>query len=82
MKRASVEDADGTGRMDVRLKRAHEPASGADGHRVLVDRLWPRGVSRERAMLDERERELPPSPELRRWFGPVGLTSGRAIVHQ
>lgn len=55
--------------MDVRLKRAYEPASGADGHRVLVDRLWPRGVFRERAMLDEWERELPPSPGLRRWFG-------------
>jgi uncharacterized protein YeaO (DUF488 family) len=55
--------------VDVRLKRAYEPASGADGHRVLVDRLWPRGVFRERAMLDEWERELPPSPGLRRWFG-------------
>jgi uncharacterized protein YeaO (DUF488 family) len=57
-----------SGRMDVRLKRAYEPASDADGHRVLVDRLWPRGISRERARLDEWERELPPSTELRRWF--------------
>lgn len=55
--------------MDVRLKRAYEPASGADGHRVLIDRIWPRGISREWANLDEWERELPPSPELRRWFG-------------
>ena len=56
-------------RIDVRLKRAYEPAAPADGYRVLVDRLWPRGVSRERARLDEWERELAPSAELRRWFG-------------
>ena len=55
--------------MDVRLKRAYEPAETSDGYRVLVDRLWPRGVSRERAQLDEWERELPPSSELRQWFG-------------
>ena len=54
--------------MDVRLKRAYEPAVPADGYRVLIDRLWPRGVSRDRAELDEWERELPPSNELRRWF--------------
>jgi uncharacterized protein YeaO (DUF488 family) len=55
--------------MDVRLKRAYEPATDADGYRVLIDRLWPRGISRERARLDEWERELPPSTELRQWFG-------------
>jgi len=55
--------------MDIRLKRAYEPAESADGYRVLIDRLWPRGVSRGRAKLDEWERELPPSTELRRWFG-------------
>jgi len=55
--------------MDVRLKRAYEPAASSDGYRVLIDRLWPRGVSRERAQLDEWERELPPSTELRQWFG-------------
>ena len=54
--------------MDVRLKRVYEPAAPADGYRVLIDRLWPRGVSRARATLDEWERELPPSTELRRWF--------------
>lgn len=54
--------------MDVRLKRAYEPAAPGDGHRVLIDRLWPRGVSRERARLDEWARELAPSSELRRWF--------------
>jgi uncharacterized protein YeaO (DUF488 family) len=53
----------------VRLKRAYEPAESSDGYRVLIDRLWPRGVSREQAKLDEWERELPPSTELREWFG-------------
>jgi uncharacterized protein YeaO (DUF488 family) len=55
--------------MDVRLKRAYEQAEPEDGHRVLIDRLWPRGVSRERAALDAWERELAPSTELRQWFG-------------
>jgi uncharacterized protein YeaO (DUF488 family) len=55
--------------MDIRLKRAYEPAAASDGFRVLIDRLWPRGVSRERAKLDEWERDLPPSASLRRWFG-------------
>src|SRR3954452_1712591 len=55
--------------MDVRLKRAYDPATPTDGYRVLVDRLWPRGVSRERARLDVWEKDLAPSPELRRWFG-------------
>lgn len=55
--------------MDIRLKRAYEPARPADGYRVLIDRLWPRGVSRERAKLDEWEQELSPSTDLRQWFG-------------
>ena len=55
--------------MDVRLKRAYEPAAPSDGHRVLIDRLWPRGLSRERAGVDEWLRELAPSTALRRWFG-------------
>jgi uncharacterized protein YeaO (DUF488 family) len=55
--------------MDVRLKRAYESAESSDGYRVLVDRLWPRGVSRERAELDGWEKELAPSTELRQWFG-------------
>jgi uncharacterized protein YeaO (DUF488 family) len=61
--------ADTETHMDVRLKRAYETATAADGYRVLIDRLWPRGVSRERAHLDEWERELPPSKALRQWFG-------------
>jgi uncharacterized protein YeaO (DUF488 family) len=50
-------------------KRAYEPAASSDGCRVLIDRLWPRGVSRDRAKLDEWDQDLPPSTELRRWFG-------------
>ena len=50
------------------LKRVYEPASAGDGTRVLVDRLWPRGVSKERAALDEWAKDLSPSDELRRWF--------------
>jgi len=55
--------------MDVRLKRVYEPASDEDGYRVLVDRLWPRGVSKKQAELDEWEQELAPSSKLREWFG-------------
>lgn len=55
--------------MDVRLKRVYDPAASSDGYRVLIDRLWPRGVSRKRAQLDEWEHELSPSTELRQWFG-------------
>jgi uncharacterized protein YeaO (DUF488 family) len=55
--------------MNIRLKRAYEPAASSDGYRVLIDRLWPRGVSRDQARLDEWERELAPSAELRQWFG-------------
>ena len=55
--------------MDIRLKRAYEPAASSDGYRILIDRLWPRGVSKEQAKLDEWEKELAPSAELREWFG-------------
>jgi uncharacterized protein YeaO (DUF488 family) len=54
--------------VDIRLKRAYEPPSAEDGYRVLVDRLWPRGVSKQQAKLDEWEKELSPSSELREWF--------------
>jgi uncharacterized protein YeaO (DUF488 family) len=53
---------------DVRVKRVYEPAEPQDGHRVLVDHVGPRGVSRERAQLGEWARELAPSDQLRRWF--------------
>jgi uncharacterized protein YeaO (DUF488 family) len=55
--------------MDVRLKRAYDPATASDGYRVLIDRIWPRGMTREHARLNEWARELAPSTELRRWFG-------------
>jgi uncharacterized protein YeaO (DUF488 family) len=55
--------------VDIRLKRAYEPAAAEDGYRVLVDRLWPRGVAKQQAGLDEWDRELAPSGELRKWFG-------------
>jgi uncharacterized protein YeaO (DUF488 family) len=55
--------------VDVRLKRAYEPASAEDGYRVLIDRLWPRGISKKRAKLDEWAKELAPSRQLREWFG-------------
>ncbi len=54
--------------MEIRLKRAYEEASEADGARVLVDRLWPRGVSKERAHLDLWLKQVAPSTELRKWF--------------
>jgi uncharacterized protein YeaO (DUF488 family) len=54
--------------VDVRAKRAYDPPEDGDGYRVLIDHVWPRGVSRERARLDEWARELAPSDELRKWF--------------
>ena len=54
--------------MDIRLKRAYTAATDADGTRVLVDRLWPRGVSKEKARLDLWLKAIAPSTELRKWF--------------
>ena len=54
--------------MEINLKRVYETASKDDGVRILVDRLWPRGLSKERAKLDLWLREIAPSTELRRWF--------------
>ena len=53
----------------VRIKRIYEAASATDGYRVLVDRLWPRGVTKEAARLDRWAKDLAPSPGLRIWFG-------------
>ena len=55
--------------MTVKLKRVYEPRSDDDGFRILVDRLWPRGVSKENAGVDLWLREIAPSTELRKWFG-------------
>jgi uncharacterized protein YeaO (DUF488 family) len=54
--------------MSVVVKRIYEPASRVDGIRVLVDRLWPRGLSKANAAVDEWMRDLAPSDELRKWF--------------
>lgn len=54
---------------NVHLKRAYEPSNSKDGHRILVDRLWPRGVSKAEADIDEWVKDLAPSTELRKWFG-------------
>jgi uncharacterized protein YeaO (DUF488 family) len=53
----------------VQIKRIYDPAERGDGYRVLVDRIWPRGVSGEDANLDEWAKDLAPSAELRKWFG-------------
>ncbi len=52
----------------VVAKRAYEPAAASDGYRVLIDRLWPRGVSKAKARLDAWEKDLAPSAELREWY--------------
>lgn len=53
----------------IQLKRAYEPAVPEDGVRILVDRLWPRGVSKEHAALDDWMKDIAPSTGLRKWFG-------------
>jgi uncharacterized protein YeaO (DUF488 family) len=53
------------------IKRIYEPATDDDGYRVLVDRLWPRGVSKDKAQLDEWCKEVAPSTELRTWFNHI-----------
>lgn len=53
----------------IRVKRAYLPAEAGDGLRVLVDRLWPRGVRKEKARLDRWAKELAPRDALRKWFG-------------
>ena len=55
--------------MSFRIRRVYEPASAADGIRVLVDRLWPRGLKKVDARLTHWMREVAPSPRLRQWFG-------------
>jgi len=55
--------------MDIRIRRAYEPPGRGDGYRVLVDRVWPRGVSKAELDLDEWQKEIAPSTRLRQWFG-------------
>ena len=58
----------GHGRQMVVTKRVYEPAAPSDGYRVLIDRLWPRGVSKAKAQLDAWEKDVAPSAELRKWY--------------
>jgi uncharacterized protein YeaO (DUF488 family) len=53
----------------LRIKRIYEPVDKADGTRVLVDRVWPRGMTKQRAGVDVWLKEIAPSPALRKWFG-------------
>ena len=55
--------------MAFKIKRANEPASKTDGARILIDRLWPRGQSKEKLQLTAWVKEIAPSTELRKWFG-------------
>jgi len=53
----------------IRLKRAYDPPEPSDGTRILIDRLWPRGIKKSNAAIDRWLRDIAPSAELRRWFG-------------
>jgi uncharacterized protein YeaO (DUF488 family) len=53
----------------IKLKRAYEAASKEDGLRILVERLWPRGVSKQKAQIDLWRKDLAPTTELRQWYG-------------
>ena len=55
--------------MSILIKRAYEPPADGDGYRVLIDRLWPRGVRKDAARIDVWAKDLAPSTELRAWFG-------------
>ena len=55
--------------MDIRIKRVYEAASKSDGYRVLVDRVWPRGLTKDAAHVDEWAKAIAPSTGLRKWFG-------------
>ncbi len=55
--------------MRLKIKRAYTEADPGDGTRILIDRLWPRGVTKEKARIDLWMREIAPSSELRKWFG-------------
>ncbi|MFC2325748.1 MAG: DUF488 domain-containing protein [Prevotella histicola] len=55
----------------MKIKRAYAPAEETDGYRILVDRLWPRGISKEKAKIDLWLKSVAPSSDLRKWFGHV-----------
>lgn len=54
---------------DIRVKRVYEPPARSDGVRILVDRLWPRGLDRDKAQIDDWMKDAAPSDALRRWYG-------------
>jgi uncharacterized protein YeaO (DUF488 family) len=64
----------------INIKRVYSPPSAGDGIRILVDRLWPRGLTKERARIKQWRKELAPTPALRKWFGhdPAKWTAFRA----
>jgi uncharacterized protein YeaO (DUF488 family) len=55
--------------MTIDVKRAYDPPANGDGHRVLVDRVWPRGIAKDDLQIDDWQKELAPSTDLRKWFG-------------
>lgn len=52
----------------IKIKRIYDPPGSRDGYRILIDRLWPRGISKDKARIDEWRKQLAPSDRLRRWF--------------
>ncbi len=68
-RRLALFSVNGVSRLVIHVKRIYESPESTDGYRLLVDRLWPRGVSKKRASLDAWMKEAGPSSELRRWFG-------------
>jgi uncharacterized protein YeaO (DUF488 family) len=62
-------EADLFGEMTIKIKRAYEQPTPEDGTRILMDRLWPRGLTKEKARVDLWLKEIAPSTELRKWFG-------------
>ncbi|GIK81912.1 MAG: hypothetical protein GHHEDOFH_01027 [Pseudorhodoplanes sp.] len=67
--RAKVRKAKRPARTMLRVKRAYDPPAAADGLRILIDRLWPRGISKEAMKLDLWAKEISPSTALRQWYG-------------
>jgi uncharacterized protein YeaO (DUF488 family) len=65
----SLSSPDSNIRMNIKLKRVYEKPDKEDGFRILVDRLWPRGLTKEKASVDLWLKEIAPSTELRKWFG-------------
>jgi uncharacterized protein YeaO (DUF488 family) len=66
---AAEEDRAVTDKPEIRLRRVYDEPTSEDGTRVLVDRVWPRGLSKDRAHVDEWLKEVAPSTELRKWYG-------------